>query len=339
MSDIVSGDVWTVVRDKINKAVKWASAPIGEVVESGLYSARHYANASGTSATASAASASAAAGSASTANTKAGEASTSATAAAGSASAAATSETNAANSATAAQTNAALSLKKADNLSDLTDADIALNNLGFSALGKTLRAIADAAAGRTALGLGSAAVLAAGGANGAAVLNADAQIGDAALGRGRTSLVTLSGALTQLTGIPATANRVTVTFRGLVNTSGIPMLRARTASGSITTGYATQATGIQIGAGLYGNGLVTNALWLGDTGSFAAGLLLRGQVVFTRHSANIWIITGSAMRQDGGVSSYKYDGEVDLGAAALTGIDFVTASGTFSGGNAVLAWE
>lgn len=41
---------------------------------------------------------------------------------------------------------------KSDNLSGLASVSVALDNLGFSTLGKTLRAIADAAAGRAALG-------------------------------------------------------------------------------------------------------------------------------------------------------------------------------------------
>ncbi len=43
-------------------------------------------------------------------------------------------------------------LKIASNLSDLNNVDTALTNMGFTALGKTLRALADASAGRTALG-------------------------------------------------------------------------------------------------------------------------------------------------------------------------------------------
>lgn len=42
-------------------------------------------------------------------------------------------------------------LNKNLNLSDLLSADTALTNLGFSTLGKTLRAVADAAAGRAAI--------------------------------------------------------------------------------------------------------------------------------------------------------------------------------------------
>ena len=49
-------------------------------------------------------------------------------------------------------------LLKSSNLSDLASVDTSLTNLGFTTLGKTLRSLADAAAGRTALGLGSAAV-------------------------------------------------------------------------------------------------------------------------------------------------------------------------------------
>lgn len=43
-------------------------------------------------------------------------------------------------------------LQKDLNLSDLPDVNAALNSLGFSTLGKTLRAVADAAAGRSAIG-------------------------------------------------------------------------------------------------------------------------------------------------------------------------------------------
>ena len=52
-------------------------------------------------------------------------------------------------------------VQKSANLSDLASVDTSLINLGFTTLGKTLRALADAAAGRTALGLGGMAVMSA----------------------------------------------------------------------------------------------------------------------------------------------------------------------------------
>ncbi len=70
----------------------------------------------------------------------------------------------------------ATKLAKASNLSDLTDAAAALTNLGGSTLGKAIFAVASAAAARTLLQLGGAALLAVGTTAGTVAAGDDARI-------------------------------------------------------------------------------------------------------------------------------------------------------------------
>lgn len=151
------------------------------------------------------------------------------------------------------------------------------------------------------------------------------------------SPVTMSGTLQDFSGIPSTANRVTLNWNG-VSVSGTDTISILlgTASSFETTGYegcgAVATTG--------GTAIVNHS---GDFRVYdnipTATMLLSGSIVFTRVSGDIWAVNGN-ISPDNNTRMRLISGRKSL-SGALTRIRVQTTGlvQTFDAGTISIAWE
>ena len=153
-----------------------------------------------------------------------------------------------------------------------------------------------------------------------------------------TALAATSGTSLNFTGIPTTANRVTVLFNGL-STNGAALPQVQIGSGSIvTTGYFsaaadTPSSGAASSSATTGFLLATSTFW-------SAARLLHGSLVLTRVDGNIWVSSLSAVAESGAVDVYTGAGRLVL-SGALDRVRITTVGGTdtFDAGSVNIAWE
>ena len=154
-----------------------------------------------------------------------------------------------------------------------------------------------------------------------------------------SSLVTLSGANVDFTGIPATARRVTVMFSGLSsNGTNIPLIQLGDAGGIETSGYTGTAGAIINAAATqvasFSTGMSLSPSWI-------AAAALHGSVTFNLMDAttNLWAINGLAGRSDVSTVVHFFGGSKAL-SQTLTQVRLTTNSAdTFDGGTATVSWE
>jgi hypothetical protein len=103
-----------------------------------------------------------------------------------------------------------------------------------------------------------------------------------------TEQATTSGTEKDFTGIPSSANRITVVLNGVsTNGTSLLILRLGTSGGIVSSGY-TSRSGYSFGAGVVSN---TTGVTISD-GQTAADLVI-GQFNINRVSGNSWEITGT----------------------------------------------
>lgn len=152
-----------------------------------------------------------------------------------------------------------------------------------------------------------------------------------------TALAATSGTSLDFTGIPTTANRVTILFNG-VSTSGTSPIIIQGGAGSIeTTGYLGSAASVSSG-GAIGVSTPSNGFQIG-AGSQAATFVRHGMVRLQRITGNIWAVEGSLGQSDTAqilsVSGAKTFG----GALDRVRITTVGGTDTFDAGSVNIAWE
>lgn len=234
-------------------------------------------------------------------------------------------------------------------LDGITATTAELNALdGVTAAGTALIVAADAAAQRTALGLGTAATEPIGTTVGTvprigttegtvAALAAGGVLPASVMGRGNSTPVTLSGSNVDFTGIPSTARRVTVMFNGLsTNGTTVPLVQLGDAGGIEATGYSGVVS--QFGAGI---STVSAALSTGVAvhGAWSATLTITGQIVFelADPATNLWVFQSILARGDA-AANHVISGSKAL-SAVLTQIRITAGANTFDAGTASIKWE
>ena len=152
-----------------------------------------------------------------------------------------------------------------------------------------------------------------------------------------SSLVTLSGANVDFTGIPATARRVTVMLNGAsTNGTSVPLIQLGDSGGIETSGYLGGSAAVSTGA----TSVAAHTAGAGLSSSGAATIVYRGAVSIGLMDAttNLWAITGTLGRSEGG--SVNILGYTKSLSATLTQIRLTTNSAdTFDGGTASISWE
>jgi len=149
-----------------------------------------------------------------------------------------------------------------------------------------------------------------------------------------TAQATTSGTSILFTGIPATAKRVTVNFKG-VGTSGTSLKQIQVGNGSVvTSGYTCIA--YQAGSS---NAVVSTGIAFQ---SALAAARLTGPIVFTLENAstNTWCASGTIADVSGTNTVQFTAGSISLGSA-LDRINITTVNGTdtFAAGEINVMWE
>jgi len=152
-----------------------------------------------------------------------------------------------------------------------------------------------------------------------------------------TAQATTSGTSILFTGIPATAKRITVNFKG-VGTSGTSLKQIQVGNGSVVnTGYVSVSMrGAGSAIAVTSNtttGIVINSNVAADR--------LAGSITLTLENAstNSWIATGS-FTEPSSNGGYTTSGSISL-SGALDRINITTVNGTdtFAAGEINVMWE
>ena len=148
--------------------------------------------------------------------------------------------------------------------------------------------------------------------------------------------VSASGTSVDFTGIPSTANRITVMFNG-VSTTGTSIVLVRLVSGGTvaTTGYSAGA-GQQTGTNA--TGVLTSGFPFATSGTAASGYC--GQMILSNQNGNIWAASGCSVSTTSG--AIGYNGGIGTGlAGVLDQIRITTVNGTdtFDAGTINILWE
>lgn len=151
-----------------------------------------------------------------------------------------------------------------------------------------------------------------------------------------SGLVTLSGSNVDVTGIPATARRVTVMIDNMsTNGTTVPLIQLGDAGGIETSGY-TGSIAYAATSGTASTQLSTGVSLQTNT---TAAHVFNGKVTFDLMDAttNLWSFSGLLGRTEGALA-YMVQGSKTL-SATLTQIRITVGASTFDSGTASVSWE
>jgi hypothetical protein len=151
-----------------------------------------------------------------------------------------------------------------------------------------------------------------------------------------TAQASTSGTSIDFTGIPSWVKRITVMVQGVsTNGSSPPIMRLGTASGFVTSGYATG--GIYTGAST-GSGNRTDSFLISGN-AWDSNATANGHVLLTNITGNTWV-QSFTFGQSNSAYAVMGGGSIAL-AATLTQIRITTANGTdaFDSGSINIFYE
>lgn len=222
-------------------------------------------------------------------------------------------------------------LKTVDGNGSGLDADV-VRGTTPTTFGLARLSDADAASARGGLGLGTAAVLPAGGSAGNVVVRDAAGLTPAING---SAVVSAAGASVDFTGIPSTAQRLVVMFAGVTTTgSAVPLIQLGSGAPQ-TSGYVGSIAGMS-NAASPSTASPTTGFGIYST---SGANVLHGQMTLTHMGNNVWTSEHQFSLPTGAVLLVG-SGSVYLGGA-LDRLRVTTTGGgdTFDGGNIKLTWE
>lgn len=204
----------------------------------------------------------------------------------------------------------------------------------LTAAGRALLDDADAAAQRTTLGLGSAALRAA-----EDTLTSGSNLPDGEAVKGyvdgaNSSRATTSGATQEFSGIPAGVTEIELILSG-VSLSGSDniLIQLSTSSSYVVSGYTSTTTGFAGTALAHATSTAGIVVGVSAAGEAATGIATLRKVPGT----NKWVASGSALRTTG--ARCTFDGEVTLGGA-VDGVRLAaTGSNNFDAGTLAISYK
>lgn len=153
-----------------------------------------------------------------------------------------------------------------------------------------------------------------------------------------TTLATTSGTTKDFTGIPSWVRRITIMLNG-VSLSGTAFEMIQLGTGSTTwvaAGYTSYARDTN-----NNTGAPTTGFQIAVVGTGTAALTVTGALTLTHMGSNLWLISGTLVRQEAGNNpSILVGGTITLGAA-LSGVRLTSTNGTdtFDAGSVNVMWE
>jgi hypothetical protein len=150
-----------------------------------------------------------------------------------------------------------------------------------------------------------------------------------------TAQASTSGTSVDFTGIPSWAQRITVMFDGVSESSGNPLyVQLGTSGGIVSTSYASGST-IAANSNVVSGTTATNGFILQVTNSTAQ---LTGHMIITLLGSNKWISSHVIGRTDAGGAALVGGGSVTLGGS-LNSIRLTGTTNTLDNGNINVMYE